>query len=252
MAAVICLECGDEIGPDDVNVGEGVAYCRGCGSLSRLSEILDQAEGDREDPFHPSAPERQVDPDVPPRGCAIRDDGLQTTLRASARSAGGIAGGLFATLFWNGIVSIFVLVAIAGTLHHILGSVPSWFPAPNFSSGGGMPLGMVLFLWIFLLPFIGIGLLLAGAFLTSLLGRVEVRVRHNRGVAFTGFGPFGWKRRFDAGAVRSVRMGRTTWKENNRSKPVIVIEADRTIRIGSILSDDRRAWLAAALRRLLV
>lgn len=244
---VTCSQCHQEIPEADVNVTEGVAYCRKCGTLSRLADLLDDAEF--------SIPE--VDTSIPPRGCVMRETGLWTTIRASARSVGGGCGLLFAALFWNGIVSIFVLIALGGTIYHLFGGIPAWFPAPfsqGSNTGSSMPLGMVIFLWVFLLPFIAIGLLLIGSLLTTTLGRVEVRVRQSEGVAFTGFGPIGWRRRFDASDVKSVGLGKTTWKENNRSKPVIVIETNngRILRLGSILPEERRAWMAKALRELLI
>lgn len=239
---VICRECTSEVLPDDVNVGEGIAYCRGCGHLSRLSDMLEAVD----DP--------DLDLDRPPPGCRVLHNGMTTVVQASARSGCAAGGTLFAALFWNGIVSVFVLVALGGTVQHIFGTMPSWFPAPNFSggSGGGLPLGMLIFLWIFLLPFIAIGLMLIGTFLTTCLGRVEARLDDRRCTLFTGFAFVGWRRSFDLAAVESVSIGQTTWKENDQSKPVIVIDAGRRYRVGSVLPEVRRRWMAGVLRRLLV
>ena len=239
---VTCRQCSREIPAADVNVGEGVAFCRACSRLIRLADIVADAEFG------------EIDPERPPRGCRLVDDGDETVVRASARTIGGIAGLMFAAAFWNGILSVFVLVAIGGTLQFVSGSIPSWFPAPGFDSpsGGDMSLGMLIFLWIFLLPFIGVGLLLAGSFLTILLGRVEVRVRLDRGAVLTGFGPIVWRRRFDASKVKSVRRGETRWSQSNQTQPVIVIEADRTVRLGSNLPEKRREWMLVVLRHLLL
>ncbi len=234
---VVCLSCSREVPEADVNVGEGVAFCRECGHLSRLAEILD------------ATPESGIPilPSQPPAGCRVFDDGMETRVIASARSAGAAAGVTFAALFWNGIVSVFVLLALGGTIQAIAGSLPSWFPAPGNLS---MPIGVLLFLWIFLLPFIGIGLMLLGSMLTAMAGRLEVRVRGAEGTIFTGVGPFGWRRRFDAGQVKSVRLGKTTWSQNDERQPCILIEAEKTHRFGSVLASDRREWMAAALRQL--
>lgn len=246
---VICRECRAEIPPADVNVGEGVAFCRACETLSRLSDIVHDAE------------QPDVDANVLPRGCEVIDNGVQTIVRASARSWSSIAGTLFIACFWNGIVSVFVLIAIAGAIQHIFGSVPSWFPAPPISANGGpsqspssMPLGMVLFLWIFLLPFIAIGLVMLGVLCTTVAGRVEVRFDADTGVVFVGCGPLGWRRRFDISQVEAVTIGETTWKQNDEAKPVVVIECNprQKIRFGSMLPDERRNWMASALRKLLI
>lgn len=243
---VLCSQCREEIPEADVNVGEGVAYCRKCGALSRLADMLADADAGLVD----------IDPAIPPAGCLLRETGLWTTVQVSARSVGGGCGLLFVALFWNGIVSVFVLIALGGTIYHIFGAIPSWFPGPTSGSnvGSNMPLGMVIFLWIFLTPFIVIGLVLIGSLLTTMFGSVQVRIRQNEGILFTGFGPFGWKRRFDASDVKSIRVGKTTWKENDQSKPAIVIEmnSSKNLRLGSILRGDRRAWMTATLRQLLV
>lgn len=237
VARVVCLSCSREIPEADVNVGEGVAFCRACGHLSQLAEILNATpESGRVRSF-----------DNPPAGCRIRDDGMETRVIASARSGASALGIAFACVFWNGIVSVFVLIALGGTIQAIAGSLPSWFPSPG---NMGMPLGVVLFLWVFLLPFIGIGLMLFGTMLTHMGGRCEVRLRGTEGVLFTGVGPFGWKRRFDAGDIKSIRLGKTTWSQNDERQPCILIEANRTIRFGSVLPAERREWMASALRTL--
>jgi hypothetical protein len=118
----------------------------------------------------------------------------------------------------------------------------------------GEGVGRVLFTWFFLIPFILIGLGTIAGVLTVLFGRVEVSIRHNAGHAMTGFGMFKWKRCFDAADVIRVRIGETTWPQNDQTKPVIVIEfrSGKRLRVGSILTDERRTWMAAALRPLLI
>jgi hypothetical protein len=243
MAKVICPDCSEEIPGDDVNVEEGVAYCRACGSLTRLADILEDAEDTDE--------HGPVDVTEPPRGCRIEDEGNVIRVIASARSVGTALGALLAGGFWNGIVSIFVLVAISGTLNLIFGSVPTWFPAPNMN-GQTMGLGMVLFFWIFLTPFILIGAGMAFAFVNALFGRCEVRLRGRDGTIFTGVGPIGWRRRFDASAVTSVRGGKTTWSQNDERQRCIVIHAAKKHRLASCLTGKRRAWMTTVLRRLII
>jgi hypothetical protein len=170
----------------------------------------------------------------------------------SLLSAGGL---LFFCLFWNGIVSVFVLIAIAGTLEQMGINQPSWFPAPKMD-GNPMGLGMVLFLWIFLLPFIAIGVGMLGAFLSAIAGRTEVRLRPGEGVMVTGIGLLSYRRRFDPQSVREVRIENTPWQNNNGrsgSKSYIVLKTQegKTIRFGSLLSEERRSFVAASLRSAL-
>lgn len=178
---------------------------------------------------------------------------------ASARSVGGAAGLTFVCLFWNGIVSVFVLVAFAGLYTNLIGPLPQWFPAPTGNgsksgsgSGIGMPLGMAIFLCIFLIPFVTVGLIMIGSWFTCIAGDVRVVLQGATGAVSTGVGPIRWTRRFDASAVKRVGRSQTSWKQNDQSKPVIEIQADRTIKFGSVLSDERREWMIRTVRPLLM
>ncbi len=243
MAQVICPNCSSGIPDRDLNIAGDVALCRACGELSRLSEIVDANPA-----LDANVP---VDVEQPPTGCVIEDLGGQVRVIASARSLRTALGLFMATLFWNGIVFAFVVVAAAGTWYHLFGAMPSWFPPMTFNGRSTPSLGFVIFLWIFLLPFITVGLGLTATLLTVLLGRCEVRLRGREGVIFTGFGPIGWRRRFDASAVESVRLGWAMMSHNDKRQSCVVISADRERRLGSILTRPRQAWMRFVLAELL-
>jgi hypothetical protein len=241
MSMNICPECGQPIASDDINLKEGVALCRACGKLSRLADIADQ----------PSVDAAELT--TPPPGCSYQEQlGGGLVVRASHRSIGAAIGTLAICLFWNGIVSVFVLFAIAGLYTHLVGPLPKWFPVPssgkNGSLGPGIPLGETIFLCIFLMPFVLVGSGLVLAFFTYLLGRTELVVTGDTGRIRTGIGPLNWTRRFDVSRVTRVAIGQTAYTQNNQSKPLIVIDADRTIKFGSMLSEVRRAWMLSVLR----
>jgi hypothetical protein len=245
MATNFCPACGQPIAPDDINIKEGVALCRSCGALSRLSAIANQP-----------AP-NPVASATPPPGCACDEQpGGRLDIRAAHRGVGTTLGMLAVCLFWNGIVSVFVLVALAGVYRHFVGPLPAWFPAPRDASdanrGTGMPWGMTLFLCIFLVPFVAVGAALFLAFLTSLLGRVRVVVDGDEGRVRVGVGPLNWSRRFNAERVTRVATGGSGYLVNGKPRPLIQIEADRTIKFGSFLPDARRAWLLDVLRTQLI
>ena len=252
MAMNACPACGRPIAAEDINIKEGVGLCRACGTLSRLSEIADQPLADA------------TSLAKPPKGCWYEQQmGGGGAVYASLRSPGTAIGTLAVCLFWNGIVSVFVLVALSGLYTHFFGRLPPWFPAPGAggsksSSGGGnsgseMSLGMTLFLCLFLTPFVIIGIGMFLAFLMSLLGRVEVVVSMGSGCVRTGFGPFNWTRRFDASKVKRVKAGQTSYAQNGRYKQLIQIESeDRTVSFGSTLRDQRREWMLGVLHLLLV
>jgi len=245
MITPTCSKCRTAIPSEDVNVANDVAYCRACNISYQLSSLTVGAELDA-----------GVDLRNPPAGAWYRSDGSGTLVGATHRSVGGALGALAFALFWNGIVSVFVTFAIAGTLRNLHLTLPSWFPAPNMN-GSPMGVGMTLFLWLFLTPFIVIGLVMIGAFLSSLGGRTEVRIHNAEGVVFSGIGPLGFRKRFDARAVKEVRIEDKSWRDNDggrQRKTNIVIETreGKLIRLGSMLREDRRKFLASALRKALV
>lgn len=247
----VACPCGQDIPIADINVAEGVALCRGCGKLSRLMDLAT--------PLEESAAIEAANAE-PPKGCRIDDFGGQVALVASARSLTTAGPLLFFAAFWNSIVSVFVLIAIAGLWTNLVGPIPSSFPSP-FSSGGsggpssagsGMPLSMTLFLCVFLIPFVAVGVGVLSAALVALAGRVEVRLRGPDGVVFTGIGPIGWRRRFDAASVKAVKFVESSVETNGKRQKLIGIETEqKTVRFGSVLTDQRRAWLAGALKTLL-
>lgn len=245
MATSVCPNCGQPIPPDDINVKEGVGLCRACGALSRLSDIVNQPP---------------IDPDslsTPPAGCSYEQQpGGTLVVRASHRALGTALGALALCLFWNGIVFVFVLFAVAGVYTHFVGPLPAGFPIPRSSKDGNlgpdMAWGTTLFLCIFLIPFVMIGLALIGVFLGSLVGRVQVLVSGSDGRVRTGFGPFNYTRRFDPSKVTRVTAGQTSYQVNNENRPLIRLEADRPIKFGSMLPEERRNWMLAMLRLHLI
>jgi hypothetical protein len=243
MITPVCSKCGTAIPPGDINVANDVAYCRTCNLSHSLSNLT-----------HGGGVDAQVDLANPPAGVWYQHDGMERVVGATNRSLGTALGSLVFALFWNGIVSVFVLVALAGTLKHLGFTVPHWFPAPELN-GGLMGVGMTLFLWIFLTPFILIGLTMIGVFVVSLGGRTEVRVRERDGVVFTGVGGLGWRRRFDASAVKEVRIDDKQWRDSDgdrRRKPNVVIETNsgKPIKFGSLLTEERRKFVAGAVRQI--
>jgi hypothetical protein len=119
-----------------------------------------------------------------------------------------------------------------------------------------MGVGMTVFLWLFLTPFILIGLVLAGVFLAFVAGRTEVGITAGEGIVFSGVGWLGMRRRFAVRDVKDVRIEDRQWRDSDgdrRRQTHIVIEmsSGRQIKLGSMLCDERRKYLAAALRKAL-
>lgn len=244
MTTPTCSKCQRTIPSEDVNVAQDVAYCRPC-NLSYPLSALTRGLGI----------DAKVDLHRPPAGCWYRDNQSGTVIGATHRSVGMALPTLLFGLFWNGIVSVFVLLAVAGTLKHLDVAVPAWFPAPQMN-GSDMSVGMTIFLWIFLTPFIAIGLGLVGAFLACIAGRTEVRIHNKEAAVFVGLGAMGFCRRFTPAAVRDVRIEDKQWRDSDgdrQRKASILIETrtGKQIKFGSMLTEERRHFVAGALRQAL-
>lgn len=241
-----CPTCDELIDSDAINIKEGVALCPECGRLAKLSELR--------------LSDRSIQDilDEPPTGCSIVETGFHTTVTASLRSVSGFLGTLCVALFWNGIVSIFVLVAAAGLYTNLIGPLPNWFPAPGVENGQPMMndkpmgLGMTLFLCIFLIPFVTVGAGMVLAALLSLRGRIDVVVDGNRSYVATGFRLIRWKRKFDAKHVHQIALCNKKWQSDEGDNRQIELVADRTIKFGSMLSDIRMEWLVVVLKEILL
>src|SRR5437868_14236 len=107
-----CPDCDESLAAEAVNIKEGVALCPKCGTLSRLSELN---YGDRS---------MEEILGQPPSGCSITPLGQVVVATASLRSVGGFLVTVAFALFWNGIVSVFVLLAIAGLYTNLIGPLP--------------------------------------------------------------------------------------------------------------------------------
>lgn len=242
MVTPKCSKCHRGIPAEDVNVANDVAFCRACNLAGKLSALVQGEELDE-----------NVDPRHPPPGAWHRNEGRRTVIGATHRSIGAAVGTLIFALFWNGIVSVFVVFALSATLHHLKVPVPDWFPAPKMNHKD-MSVGMTIFLWLFLTPFIAIGAAMLAACLSALAGRTEVRIDSSEGVIFTGIGPLGWRRRFVRKEVKDVRVDAQTWRDSDgdrQNKRQIVIETQegRLLKFGSSLREDRMKFVAAAARK---
>jgi hypothetical protein len=240
-----CSKCKTVIPSDDVNVANDLAFCRACDLSFKLSELT-----------YGSELTADLDVHHPPQGAWYHSDGAGTVIGASHRSVGAALGTLAIALFWNGIVSVFVLIVTASTLRHFGMSLPEWFPAPKMN-GGDMGVGMTIFMWIFLTPFIAVGMALALAFLSALGGRTEVQINNAQSMVFVGIGALGYRRRFDASSVKDVRIDDKVWRDSDgdrQRKTNIVIETreGKLIKFGSMLREDRRKFMAGAVRNAVV
>ena len=236
-AQYACQSCHGSLSATDMNVAEGIALCPACGVLSKLADLVERPLPSESTLTHP------------PHGCEAREGIDGTELKISHRSLGAAAGLLFFCVFWNGIVSVFVLVAFAGLYTNLNGLLPAWFPAPtNGQSSAPMSLGMSLFLCVFLTPFVLVGVTVFVSMLIALAGSTIVSIGAAGGRISTGVGPFRWTRRFEPVSVERVVIGRSKHEVNGKNKPLIELQTDgKPIRFGSGLDEEKLKWLSAAL-----
>ncbi len=118
----MCPHCGAVIPAEDVNVAQDVALCRGCGQTSRFSDLVRDEE------------DAAVNLDKIPKRMSVLKTmhGLEVSCKHKKSTA--IFFIIFA-LFWDAIVSIFVVQCING-----------------FLSGEGD-----WFMCLFLVPFVTVG-----------------------------------------------------------------------------------------------
>jgi hypothetical protein len=237
MPTPTCSKCNRVIPSDDINVANDVAYCRPCNLAFKLSELTRNAELDA-----------NLKLNNPPPGAWYFQDGMSTIVGATNRSWGAVLGILVFGLFWNSIVSIFVLLAISSTMQLLHLPIPHWFPAPKMD-GSPMGSGGTIFLWLFLTPFIVIGLSMIGTFFFLLVGKTEVRIHNDQGTVFTGVGSVGLRRRFNPKAIKETRILNDEYN-NGQPKVRIVLETreGKLIKFGTMLREDRKKFVAGAVR----
>lgn len=239
MSVNICPGCGTAIDADAINITEGVALCPDCGRLSRLSEVVD-----RRRPIGEILENR-------PRGCTLTQHGHEIVAKVRHSSLGGFLTLLGITAFWNGITGVFVLIAFAGIYSNLFGPLPDWFPAPPMDDAMG--LGMSIFLCLFLIPFVVVGLGLFAATLLALVGKTEVVIGEYEAYVSTGVFMFRWRRHFNPQQVHQVELVPSGRNQNgNASGYKIAIRADEDIEFAQSLPDARRDWLYAVLHELLI
>ena len=193
-----------------MNVATDVARCRHCSEIFALSELI-QANS--------SVP---IDLDHPPRG---------------AWYAPGVDG----------------FVVGATTRNPV-----AFFLVPFMCVWSGLSLGGIygtqivtgrfnVLMSLFGIPFLLGTLVLGSVAVMSVCGHVVVRLSGSAGVVFTGVGPIGFRKHFDANEVTAVRVA-PDLSGNRASAVLIVLDGPHRVRFGSGLTEARRDFIAGVLR----
>src|SRR5690606_5426012 len=119
----LCPNCDCVITQEQINIKEGVALCPSCGTLTRLSQLNYSGTKTLNALKHIE------------KGASISSDNDCLRISFSLFSIQKFFVYLGISLFWNGIVSLFVSHAAAAVYYNLFGPVPDWFPTPGLKDG---------------------------------------------------------------------------------------------------------------------
>jgi len=175
--AIKCKGCGQEIPADDVNIATGLAKCRGCNAVFEFSaQVEKQGRAERE-------------PVPMPKNLVVAEGpGSLTVVRKWKAGSLGFFFLAFA-LFWNLIVSVFVVATLFG---------------PGATWEGTDQKVSPSFMWLFLTPFILVGFGMGYAALALLFNRTRVSIEGDQVEVIHR--PFRWfgNRRLDAREINQL------------------------------------------------
>jgi hypothetical protein len=238
-----CPNCDTPLESTAINIQEGVALCPTCGQLTRLSLLNLSA---------------RAEPEIlsqMPSGCRVESTAQSLTIWVSNRSVSDFLGHCVFAIFWNSILTIFLLQALAGLYFNMIGPLPDWFPTLGAENGiplvndKAMGVGMTVFFCLFLTPFVIVGLWMSLTAVFSLYGSVVVFIGETESWVAPGIGGIRWRKRFDPRQVSAIYYQR---EQGEDASNTIEIQAERSIKFGVTLSKPRSEWLFVVLKNLLL
>jgi hypothetical protein len=209
--------CGAGIALADVNVSTDIALCRSCGKTMPFSDIA------------PIPGAADVDLNNPPKGVRIEDSPIRGRSIIFRKTPLVVFFLIPFTAVWSG-----------GSMTGIYGR--------QIAKGEFDP-GMSLFG----LPFLIGTIVLVSVILFMLLGRW--RFSCNRGLleVATEVGPIGWTRRLACDKSARVSIKASAWRKNNVPQNQIHVECQgNSLKFGAMIPEDRKAFIAEAIRRMLM
>lgn len=242
-----CPSCDSEILSDNINISEGFALCGNCGELSQLSQ-LNFTGTTREELLR-----------NPPKGCSIISDKYSAEITVSLFSFPSFIMSLFITLFWNGIVSVFLSLAAAAVYYNLFGPVPDWFPTPGLKEGQPimndevMGVGMTIFFCLFLTPFVIIGVCMISNTLLRLFGTTKIILTKHYSFVSTGISLFRFRRSFNACDVKSINYKLSKLNQDSEQNQIIeIVTSTKETKFGLLLNEGQQDWVTTILKLLLI
>jgi hypothetical protein len=239
--------CDHELTAADINIGQGVALCPSCGTLSQLSEV-NFSSVRLNDVEH----EHRTD-------IKLRENHRPIIATVSLRSFMQFLGAAAFAAFWNSIVAIFLSFAVAAIYYRTFGPIPEWFPTPGIEDGvpimndEPMGIGSTVFLCLFLTPFVMVGTGMSSYALLRLFGTTTIIIGRDTSSVSTGIGPLRWKRKFQRENVEGIRKVRGKLKNDDETTYLIQVdEKNRNLKFGRLLETEQMDWTIALLKLLLL
>ena len=188
-----CVGCSKEIPAEDVHLDRVLAKCVSCHAVFDFSDQVGKPGA------IPSEEKRKRDRgEIPMPKNLVVDEGMQSLQIVRKWSRGPAWFFLFFSGFWNSIVSVFVVAAASGMMKDEQGMGPGCF------------------IWVFLTPFILVGLGTGYAALALLLNRTTIKVEGNELKVLNG--PLRWPgtKTLDASQVSQLYCEEyVAYKQNN-------------------------------------
>ena len=242
-----CPACDHHIQKEELNITEGVALCAECGLISRLSDLN----------FLKNKPSNSLN--KTPRKIKITSNRRTLKIKISLFSFIHLLGSLFATLFWNGIVSLFLCLAVAAVCFNTIGYVPDWLPVLGLEDGKPimndkvMGPGMTIFICLFLTPFVAIGLYLLNHTLLRLCGSTTITLDRNQSSVSTGIWFLRLKKSFHPKEIKSIKIALSKSSNENESYLIeMTTKAYKKINFGRLLNDSQQEWLVTTLKQIII
>ena len=211
-----CQYCQAPVALADVNVASDLALCRTCGKTMAFSEIA------------PIPGAAEVDLQRPPKGVRIEENAIRGRSIVYRKITPAVIFLIPFTAVWSG-----------GSMFGIYGTQ---------IKEGQFDLARSLFG----LPFLIGSLALISLVLFLLIGRWRIRYSQGLLEAALEIGPFGWTRRLACDRSARVSLRPAKWQNNHTPQELIEVECQgKTLKFGSSIPGEAKAFIAEALRRTL-
>ena len=168
----------------------------------------------------------------------MSDDGTQISFHIRMGTFSRFIKGVLVTLFVSSILSILGYTYVTSLQRHFAGDAP-------------MNLGDILVPGVLLSAGVLALLNLVCGTVLTLVGSIRIVIGEIDSRVSVGIGPVMWTRRFATQEFRGVAIGESFWRTRTTTHELIVLTADRTIRFGAMLPNDRRSWLQESLKKIL-